>query len=303
MATKGLANDAFARAMQGLARAKPADAATAARRADMLPDQTRRAGTEIQQDGVISQGELSSFAAMGRTVAQGLSAPEKRMAQAAGVLYQAMYETPAQTMRLMTSPPQVAWAKEVPISTLSGRLQVLQTSPPTGRPVLDTDLKAFAQRVAGPGQRTIGPDDFAKALQVFTPDEHYLAKELFNRLYFSKPLATIDTTGTTPGGRAAKLTSTITGSGDLPTGGYHPATSPVTYALHASHVLELTLHARESVVDLNSGQTWNPDRSHKVSIPLAGATELAIVTRGVRGQVKERLLIDEPRELSSGTVR
>jgi hypothetical protein len=299
MSLTGLSNDAFARAVRTLGRSSVASAESAAMRADRLPDHSRRWGSEIQIDGFVSRGEMEEFGKLGLGTAQGLTASEKRLTDAARVLYKAMFEAQATPFQVVTQPPQISWKKEVSISTLSGPLQVKNSQ--TGTVVLETDLKKFAQRIAGPGQKTIGPDDFAKALPLLTPDEHYLAKELFNQLYFSKPLATFDSTGLTPGGHAAKVSTVATGYGDLPTGGYQP-TGNVTYAIEFRHTLELSLKPREVVVDLKSGDTFTPDQNGKVSIPDPSGRDLAIVTRGVKGQVHERLTWAEPAGAEGGVV-
>lgn len=293
----GLSTNDFARAIKTLGRSSEAAAKVAAARVDQLPDHSRRLGSEISHDGFVSQGEMSEYVRLSAGIGQGMSAQEKRLGQAARVLHAAMFEAEPVRLSLLGTPPPVQWRKEVPIATLSGTVQVKNGT----RVVLETDLKKLAQRIAGPGQKTIGPDDFAKALPLLTPNEHYLAMELLNALYFSAPLATWETTGATPGGRAAKLTTVATGEGDLPTGGYHPM-GEVTYAIHAQHALELSLKSREVVVDLHNGATYTPDSSGKVSIPLSGQNELAIVTRGASGKVQERLTVGEAMTLEAGRV-
>lgn len=288
-AINGLSVSDFANAIKVLGRSSQASAGAASQRADQVPDNSRRLGQEVNNDGFVSGGEMYEFARLTGGIGQGLSAAEKRLGQATRILYQALYEAPAQNMLLYSNAPPAPWRKEVPIAGMTGTVQVKDVN---GRVVLETDRKMLAQRLAGAGQPKIGPDDFQAALVFLTPNERYLANALLNELYFSAPLQTTRKDSATPGGRPMRLETVHSGSGEVPTGGYSAGGRKVTYAVTAAHTIELTLKPREVLINTGNGETFTPDRSGKVRLPVGSRTELAVVTRGATGGVKEKFVLE-----------
>lgn len=283
-----LSNSTFANAIKVLGRSSQRSAAETAARVDRLPDHSRRLGQEHNLDGYVSRGEMYEFARLTYGTGQGMSPQEKRLGDAARILHEAMFIAQPQRLELYSNAPRAQWRKEVPLAGLSGKLEVRNAL--SGELVLEGDRKKLAQRIAGPGQPTIGFDDFQKALPFLTPNECYLANALLNELYFSQPLGTHAQEGSTPGGRPLRLETTHHGEGQVPTGGLNPAArGSVGYAIGASFTVELTLKSREVVVNTQTGETHVPDRSGKVRFPVGRDTELAIVTRGATGEVKEKL--------------
>ena len=177
----GVSNDVFANTLRALARTSATAAKGAAERADRLPDGSRRLGQEISVDGNVSAGEMSEFVRVTSGVAQGLSAGEKRLGNAARILHQAMFEVPSTPIALTPNVLEASWRREVPVAGLTGNVEVRNEI--DHRLVLSTDRRQFAQRIAGPGQRTISPDDFNKALPMLSLDERYLRPSEVDHLH------------------------------------------------------------------------------------------------------------------------
>jgi hypothetical protein len=288
MSTDRITNSTFAAALRTLGRGSIRASNDTAEKVDNLFDPARRVGQEVNDDGFVSNGEMYTFAAHTYGPGQGLSAQEKRLGQAARVLHEALTKTNPGRLILQSNARPVDWRKEVPLASLSGMVQVKNGT----RVVLETDRKALAQKLAGPGQPTIGPDDFKKALPYLSLNERYLAHALLNELYFdNKSFGPYSSSATTPGGRPLRLETTQTGSANLAHGGMRPP-NDITWQTTAWHALELTLTSREVLINTNTGETFAPDRSGKVKVPVAASlNEFAIVTRGVSGTVKEKFTL------------
>lgn len=296
----GVSNDVFANTLRALARTSATAAKGAAERADRLPDGSRRLGQEISVDGNVSAGEMSEFVRVTSGVAQGLSAGEKRLGNAARILHQAMFEVPSTPIALTPNVLEASWRREVPVAGLTGNVEVRNEI--DHRLVLSTDRRQFAQRIAGPGQRTISPDDFNKALPMLSLDERYLANQLLNDLFFSGPLATSSNSATTPGGRAVTVETTQTGSAELPRGGLRYTPGPAKYAISLQHTVDVSLTRRQVLVDARTGEAFTPDANGHVRLPLAGSRDLAVVTRGATGKVLERFTVSVGASGFSGAV-
>jgi hypothetical protein len=145
-AINGLSVSDFASAIKVLGRSSQVSASAASERADQVPDNSRRLGQEVNNDGFVSGGEMYEFARLTGGIGQGLSAQEKRLGTATRILYQALYEAPAQNMLLYSNAPPAPWRKEVPITGMTGTVQVKDSN---GKVVLETDRKKLAQRIAG----------------------------------------------------------------------------------------------------------------------------------------------------------
>jgi hypothetical protein len=202
-------------------------------------------------------------------------------------MHEALTQINPQRLVLHSAAPPVKWQKEVSISGLSGMLQVKNGA----TVVLEGDRKKLAQKIAGPGQPTIGPDDFKKALPYLTLNERYLANALMNELYFDgKTFGPYGKDATTPGGRPLRLETAQSGAADVGHGGLRPPNT-VTWFTAASHTAELTLTSREVLINTKTGETHAPDRSGKVKVALGSDNEFAIVTRGATGAVKEKFYL------------
>jgi hypothetical protein len=89
-----------------------------------------------------------------------------------------------------------------------------------------------------------------------------------------------------------RLETVQSGWGEVPTGGYSAGGRSVTYAVTAACTIELTLKSREVLINTHTGETFTPDRSGKVRLPVGGRTELAVVTRGASGGVREKFVLE-----------